>query len=185
MMTQPQARTMAWSVPVRREDVPESGLHLDLVADEPTRATVAAVAGLRALPRLEASLDVVRHGDGLQVTGEVSATVVQACVVTLESLTNEVREPVDLTFVPPGEGTARTVSVDDVEPIDPEAADEAEPLVNGIADLGMAATEFLLLGLDPYPRKPGAVFEAPAHEDDPADHPFAALAALKKEPPRK
>ena len=48
-----------------------------------------------------------------------------------------------------------------------------------MVDLGAVATEFLLLGIDPYPRKPGAVFDAPP-AGDPASHPFAALAALKK-----
>jgi uncharacterized protein DUF177 involved in 23S rRNA accumulation len=182
MMAQPQAKAVPWSFPVRREDVPESGLHLALTADEPTRAAVAAVAGLRALPRLEARFDVVRQGSGLHVTGEVSATIEQACVVTLEPIVSELREPIDLTFVPPSEGTAETATVDDEEPIDPEAADDPEPLVNGVADLGAAATEFLLLGIDPYPRKSDAVFEAPPQPADPADHPFAALAALKKDP---
>ena len=51
---------------------------------------------------------------------------------------------------------------------------------DGAVDLGAIATEFLLLGIDPYPRKPGAVFDAPVAEDDPSSHPFAALAALKK-----
>jgi hypothetical protein len=37
----------------------------------------------------------------------------------------------------------------------------------------------LILGLDPYPRKPDAIFQASAVGDD-AAHPFAALAALKK-----
>ena len=46
-------------------------------------------------------------------------------------------------------------------------------------DLGAVATEFLILGIDPYPRKPGAVFEAPAAGEG-GGHPFAALAALKK-----
>jgi hypothetical protein len=40
------------------------------------------------------------------------------------------------------------------------------------------ATEFLLLAIDPYPRKPGAVFQPPVTEDNSA-HPFASLAALK------
>ena len=35
-----------------------------------------------------------------------------------------------------------------------------EPLHDGAVDLGAVATEFLLLGIDPYPRKPDAVFEA-------------------------
>ena len=45
-MTTKIASKIPWSVPVRRDDVPETGLHRDLVADEATRAAVAAVAGL-------------------------------------------------------------------------------------------------------------------------------------------
>jgi uncharacterized protein len=37
----------------------------------------------------------------------------------------------------------------------------------------------LLLAIDPYPRKPDAVFASPESQD-PDAHPFAALAALKK-----
>ena len=48
-----------------------------------------------------------------------------------------------------------------------------------MVDLGVVATEFLSLGIDPYPRKAGVEFAAPAVEDD-TPHPFAALAALKK-----
>jgi hypothetical protein len=56
-----------------------------------------------------------------------------------------------------------------------------EPLENGIVDLGAVATEFLILGIDPYPRKPGAEF-TPAKTRQEGEHPFAALAALKKKP---
>ena len=59
------------------------------------------------------------------------------------------------------------------------ADDAPEPLVGGMIDLGEVATEFLSLGLDPYPRKADAAFATPAAEDD-TPHPFAALAALKK-----
>ena len=38
--------------------------------------------------------------------------------------------------------------------------------------------EFLILGLDPYPRKPGAVFQQP-QDVKPDPSPFAALAGLK------
>jgi uncharacterized metal-binding protein YceD (DUF177 family) len=167
-----------WSVPVRRDDVPETGLHLDLVADEATRTALAAVAGVRALPRLAVTFDVVRLGGGLKVTGEVAATVEQTCVVTLEPMTSEILEPVDLAFVPP---RADEQADETAEELDPGGADEPEPLVDGVADLGVVATEFLLLAIDPYPRKPGAVFEPPKVEDS-AANPFAALAALKKTP---
>ena len=60
-----------------------------------------------------------------------------------------------------------------------EAGDRPESIVDGRLDLGALATEFLILGIDPYPRKPGAVFEAPSSADRDATA-FAALAALKK-----
>ena len=167
-----------WSVPVTIEEVTEAGRHFDLVADASTRAAVARVAGLRDLPRLEASFDVTRRGaDGLHVTGLVSATVGQDCVVTLEPLTNEVEEKVDLNFVP-RRAALREEGDSESEPREPKW-DDPEPLVGGIVDLAALATEFLILGLDPYPRKPGAVFDPPAPAE-PEDGPFAALAKLTK-----
>jgi hypothetical protein len=56
---------------------------------------------------------------------------------------------------------------------------EMEPLMSGVVDLGVLATEFLILGLDPYPRKTGAVFQ-PLQERGIDETPFSALGALKK-----
>jgi uncharacterized metal-binding protein YceD (DUF177 family) len=174
-----------WSLPLRRDDVPEAGLHRDLVADEVTRAAVAAIAGAKALPRLQASFDLTRQGSGLKLQGEVSATVEQTCVVTLEPMTSEVRESIDLVFV---SAEAEPLSEADQvpDPIDPDAPDGPELLVNGTVDLGAVATEFLLLGIDPYPRKPGAQFAPPAGPgEDPAANPFAVLAKLKPARPKR
>src|SRR3984957_16632406 len=91
-----------WQVPGALEDVAETGRHFDLVADNDLRAAVARLVGLRDLPRLQATFDVTRHGaDGLHVSGRMSATVGQNCVVTLEPLVNEVEEDIDLVFAPP------------------------------------------------------------------------------------
>lgn len=164
-----------WQVPVAIEDVAETGAHFDLAADAQIRAAVARTAGLRDLPRLEASFDVTRRGaGGLRVAGRVSATVGQVCVVTLEPVANDVEETVDLLFVPPS-----TAKAADAEAPQGEGVNETEPLIGGVVDLGALAVEFLILGLDPYPRKPGAVFQPPA-EATPEESPFAALAALKK-----
>ena len=54
-----------------------------------------------------------------------------------------------------------------------------EPLVGGSVDLGTLATEFLLLAIDPYPRKEGVKFTPPKLEEG-GERPFAALATLKK-----
>ncbi len=173
----PKARP-PWSAPVAVHEVPETGRLVDLVADDNTRAAVAHAIGLRALPRLAASFDVTRHGrEGLRVVGRVSATVGQTCVVTLEPIDNEIEEAVDLTFAP----AAVAPASDESGARTRVAADDApEPLVGGVVDLGVVATEFLMLGIDPYPRKSGAEFAAPAAGDGDAAHPFAALAALKK-----
>jgi Large ribosomal RNA subunit accumulation protein YceD len=166
-----------WRVPVVQADVPQAGLHFDLVADEGVRAAVAELAGVAALPRLDASFDVSLHGrGGLHVSGRVSATVGQICSVTLEPIENEVSEGVDLVFVP---AAAEWGDRDEGREVQVSLEDAQEPLINGTVDLGALATEFLILGIDPYPRKSGSVFQAPAHGED-AARPFSVLAALKE-----
>jgi uncharacterized metal-binding protein YceD (DUF177 family) len=165
-----------WSVPVAVTEVPESGRHFDLVADEHRREAIARLAAVTAVPRLEASFDLSRYGrNGLHVVGRVAATVDQTCVVTLEPIENEIEASIDLVF-----SSAAVSPPDDVgEEIEIPVEDGPELLVDGMVDLGAIATEFLILAIDPYPRKPDTVFEPPAAGDDTA-HPFAALATLKK-----
>lgn len=169
-----------WSSRLARENVPEDGMHVEISADAATRAALAQSAGLRDLPRLQAQFDVTRSGrDGLHVVGEVSALVGQNCVVTLEPIEKNILEPIDLVFI-----ADQQASLGDAEgeaSFGLSEAEPPEPLVGGAVDLGAIATEYFLLGIDPYPRKEGASFEAPA-AGDVAVNPFAALAALKKPP---
>jgi hypothetical protein len=161
----------AWSVPIRLDDVPEAGRRIDIEADAAACAAVAAAAGVDGVTRLHAGFDLARRGrDGLRVVGTVSATVRQTCVVTLDPVENEIAEEIDLVFAPLT-GTRGNVAAADM-------SEAPEPLVDGVVDLGAIATEFLVLGVDPYPRKAGAVFEPPASADA-GGHPFAALAALR------
>jgi uncharacterized metal-binding protein YceD (DUF177 family) len=127
------------------------------------------------LPRLEAGFDLSRiDNDSVRVAGRVAATVVQNCVVTLDPVSNEVGEAVNLVFAPTGPTAAPEKAMQSVD-----AEDPLEELRHGAVDLGAIATEFLVLGINPYPRKPGVSFDSPM-ADDPASHPFAALASLKK-----
>lgn len=164
-----------WSEPITVAEIPEAGAHYELAADADTRAAVARAAGLRDVPSLTAAFDVVPRGSAVAVRGEVKARVGQTCVITLEPVENDVRERVDLLFAPP----SATIGEDTRS-----AGDEMpESLEGGAIDLGAIATEFLILGLDPYPRKEGAEFSPPEPASDPAAHPFAAaLGALKKRP---
>jgi hypothetical protein len=164
-----------WHFPVAVEDVPELGGHFDLTADSQIRAAIAKAAGLRDLARLDANFDVNRQGGGLRVVGRIAATVGQTCVVTLEPVANEVAEDVDLLFVP--QTSVAEAGGAATKPGRREY--EMEPLIGGVVDLGVLATEFLILGLDPYPRKPDAVFQSP-EETAAGEGPFSALAALQK-----
>jgi uncharacterized metal-binding protein YceD (DUF177 family) len=164
-----------WSVPVAVEDIPDTGLHIVIEAPAATRAELAELVAVRELSQLSAVFDLIRQGSGVHVLGQVSARVGQTCVVTLESMESAVEEAVDLQFAPvtgtePEAKNARTRSRDDEPP---------EPLVGGTLDLGAVATEFLILGIDPYPRKAGAQFALPKVEVA-GEHPFAALESLKK-----
>jgi hypothetical protein len=174
-----------WRVPVAAEAVPEEGQSFALEADAETRAATAKIAGLRDLPRLTANFDVTRQGSGgLRVVGRVSAIAGQTCVVTLEPLLSPIEEDVDLLFMPPAAAaTALGENDNNRVPSDPKL-NAPEPLVDGVVDLGALATEFFILGLDPYPRKPGAVFEPP-RERAPDDGPFAALSGWSKDRDRR
>ena len=166
----------AWTAPVAVDDIPDTGLHIEIAAPAEARAGIAKVAGLRDVPRLSAVFDLSKQGARIRVSGQVSATVGQTCVVTLEPIENKIEEIVDLIFAPLPAGAA-------AEPVmgsRRKGRDEPpEPLIGSAIDLGAVATEFLILGIDPYPRKAGAQF-APPEPDDRGPGAFAALEALRK-----
>ncbi|WP_315812790.1 DUF177 domain-containing protein [Bradyrhizobium sp. SZCCHNR2028] len=167
--------------PVIVAQIPEAGLHREIEADEATRRALAALAELREVISAHASFDVVQKRDGkVHVEGRVRARIGQTCVVTLDPIEIEIDEPIDQMFAPPEQIPELADLVEDDPNSEVETADPPEPIIGGQIDLGRLAADALFLGIDPYPRKPGAVFEQPmAAAAEPEDHPFAALKALK------
>ena len=169
-----------WSVPVIVAQIPDTGLHREIEADPAALAAMAEVAGLREILSASASLDVTpERGGRVHVTGHVRARIGQTCVVTLDPIENEIDEPIDLIFAPPEQIPVLSDLVDEAAESDTEIPDPPEPIINGAIDLGRLATDALFLAVDPYPRKPDAVFEPLIAAADPMDHPFAALKALQ------
>ena len=146
-----------WSVPVAVEDIAETGLHMEIEAPAAARAGIAALAALRALPRLSAVFDLTRRGAGVHVAGRVSALVGQACVVSLEPVESAVEEPVDVNFAPAAEGLVAAQAHE----IGPDEEEPAEPLTGGTVDLGALATEFLLLGIESLSAQAGGRIRSP------------------------
>jgi hypothetical protein len=172
-----------WSVPIAVEQIPDTGLHRDIEASAATREAMAELGGLREILSASASLDVTpKSGGRVHVEGRIRARIGQTCVVTLDPIESEIDEPIDLIFAPPEQIPEMAALVDEAAESAVEIPDPPEPIVNGVIDLGRLATDALFLGVDPYPRKPDAVFEVPVVPPDPEDHPFAALKALQLDP---
>lgn len=192
----------SWKYPLSVTDVPQDGLDVELVADEDVRRQLASENGLVSLGALSARLHVARRGKGgLRVEGEVRARVNQTCVVTLEPFESDIVEPVDVEFEPEREKPApeprkpesrkpeRRTRHKAPEPVLEDETgmddlDAPDTIVDGRIDLGALASEFLALGIDPYPRKPGAAFEEPKAGPERVS-PFAGLAALADKPGTK
>lgn len=157
------------SHPVRVEDIPASGLELRLAPTEAERLEIAKFLDIPAVPVLGGVFKLTRKGHRVTVDGEIIGEVTRTCVVTLDEFPMLVKEIVSLVF---DEKADPDADLTDIE------ADLPEPLANGVIDLGAILCEFTALGLDPYPKKPGAVFSF-ADKGDVDDNPFAALSALK------
>ena len=160
------------------------GARLD---EEAGPAELAALTRRFNVPELkslsvEAEIAPLEPG-GWRVRGKVKGVLRQTCVVTLEPIETILDEPIDRSFLPASriEETGPDVDLEEGGP---------EPLGETV-DVGEIAAETAALAIDPYPRKPGAVFEGrrqgpPGSEplDDEAARPFARLAALRPRPQR-
>ena len=169
-----------WSVPVFVAQIPDTGLHREIEADPAARDAMADISGLREILSASASLDLTPEKAGrVHVAGRVRARIGQTCVVSLDPIENNIDEAIDLVFAPPEQISELADLVDGAAESDAEIPDPPEPIVNGVIDLGRLATDALFLAIDPYPRKPDAVFKPVIKAADPEDHPFAALKALQ------
>ena len=149
------------------------GQTIEVVADAVELAALGAANDVESVDRFVARIDLRPAGrDGVAMRGRLEALATRICGVTLDPFVEAVDEPVDVRFAPQDEAIRA----------DQEAAaddDPPEPIVNGAIDVGAALAEFFTLGLDPHPRKPGAVFEEGGADTDEESSPFAALSGLK------
>ncbi len=120
-------------------------------------------------------------GERFRLTGHLSARLTQACVVTLEPVSEEVEEAVDLECWPQDQIKEE---VEEEQAIGPEALpdDPPVPIIGDQIDLGALAAEILASAINPYPRKDGVAFDwedRKAMDEGKAEGPFAELEKLK------
>lgn len=169
------------SRPVAVSEIPPDGLDVTVETTPEQRAALARDFDLPGIPALAGRFHLAPRPRGATVTGSVDGIVTQRCVVSLENFDAPVSEQVDVVF---SEDAVEPAGLDDDEEggegrheLSAHDLDALDPIVNGRIDLGALTAEFLALGLDPYPRKPGVAFE-PGPEPE-RESPFAALQRLK------
>ena len=157
-------------------DIPAGGLKRERKASASECEAIAKALKIPALESLTTNYQIhALPGGGYRLSGSIQASVIQACIVTLEPLPAQVNEDFTSEFWP------EPKSVD--EDGDKAVLDGAdiEPLQNGVIDAGRIIFEALSAALDPYPRKQGAEFDwhDPASQNPEKISPFAVLAKLK------
>lgn len=202
MTTEPE-----FSFPIDITTLPVSGRTYTIKASEDERAQVAQRLGLQKIDALSAVLDVATTSKGtIKVTGQVTADVVQTCVVSLGPVPAKVADNVSATFVTEDRAEAdklkkerererakaktrapKKSELEEEEVVTLGGDDPPEVAQGGRIDLGEVAVVHLALALAPYPRAPGVAFDAEAwtaapekDEKSSSIRPFAALAKLKK-----
>ena len=166
--------------PLRVADLPQNApTSFNLRPDSEALGQLRDTLGLLGLRKVSFTGSVQAQGkrDWL-LTGQLGATVIQPCVITLDPVTTRIETPVRRIFL-----------TDWAEPDEPEFEmpddDEAEALGAEI-DLTLIMTEALSLSLPQYPRKAEAeigqaVFTEPGKQalTDEDAKPFAGLAQLR------
>ncbi|MEM9028901.1 MAG: DUF177 domain-containing protein [Pseudomonadota bacterium] len=160
------------------DSIPQDGAAFAQSADLAAREMMAAEFNLLGCHALRLDYTIRPRSDGrYQVSGTLRAEIVQACVVTLEPVTQTIQETFDVTFCPP----------DQLENDEPEfdalEADDREPLERDQIPVGRVLAQILSLAIPPFPRADGASLhriEAGQDPDDTAQSPFAALAQLRQ-----
>lgn len=136
---------------------------------------------IQAVYALSAVIEVKRdgHATGFHVSGEMTASVDQGCVVTLAPVRQEMTSSFHRHFVPLDRFEELNKTEDDIV-VDLDATDDLELLEGDTLDFTAVLLEEVALGLDPYPRAEGVAFDDIVDgKDEPKENPFAVLAQLK------
>jgi uncharacterized metal-binding protein YceD (DUF177 family) len=164
---------LPYSEPLRLHQI-GAGVQRRLTPDAEAIKRIARALDLQALDMFEIDINLVPTVSGWRMDGRVLADAVQTCGLTLEPLPVHVDRKFSVQMV---EASERD-DADEEGEIDLELDDDSpDQIEGGSLDLGQYAVEQLALSLDPFPRKPGAVFEQPPEPGEIS--PFAVLKRLQ------
>jgi uncharacterized metal-binding protein YceD (DUF177 family) len=148
----------------------------ELTAESDERAALSKRFGLKAIDafNLIVKIKPLREKNAIRLRGQLYASVIQSCIVSLVPIKNTVEEEFEIIFREENQ-IDRTGSED---------IDELESYFDDTIDIGEIASGELALAIDQYPRAPGISDEVVEpylrKQDDLKTKPFGGLAALKR-----
>lgn len=161
-MTTPNEEALGWFQTMH--DLSPSGTEKTSRANTAEKAALAGQLGIVSVESCEVSWTIRPwRKTGVRVIGALKASVTQTCGVTLEPVSGEVTEDIDVRLTTEerlvsgaaGDPRAQTETLD----FDPEDRDPPELFDGSRIPLGEIAREHLSLGLDPYPRAADVAFD--------------------------
>jgi hypothetical protein len=175
MASVPRLATKLQDLTVRLSELGAGEFELTFEPGEAERKLIADRVGLAGLNAYSGRFRVAPWFDGVQIHGVWLAEIVQVCGVSLDRFETPLNCSFRVRLAPPDSLYAGPADPEVV--VDPLAEDPPDRLEADQVDLAGYVLEHLSLELDPFPRKPGAVFEPP--DNGGVISPFAALQALK------
>jgi len=162
-------------IPLAQVDRGAVKLRLEPTAEQ--RKAIAKQLNLVSLEELSAEVFLTSWLDGASVSGVLRARVVETCSASADDFETPVDARFDLKVLPANSKNAPQDEESGDLGVDPDADDPPDVLEGETIDVSGYVVEHLALELDPFPRKPGAVFVQPP---EPVElSPFAALKSLK------
>jgi uncharacterized metal-binding protein YceD (DUF177 family) len=168
-----------------------NGTALEISASDSERSALAKRFGFLGLPAFAAWVTLDRRPGGqVVVEGRLRGKIIQACILTLDPVNQDLDEAFRLVFK---QGLTEEKDPESGEALVSAQVDAPEPLPGNLLDIGEIVAEQLSLAADPYPRKHGVKLEdvlPKPHKDgrhvphEARRHPFAGLAALRDKPRR-
>ncbi len=167
----PEGGFGGWSFLIDQDEIGASQpYHRKLAATESECKAIAERLNIPAIQSLSADVTLNRVPGNravVHVEGMLKAGITQNCVVTGAPVKSHVEEEFEAWYADPSSFASlakarheRTARGSDVEIPVLEEHDDPEPMTDGKIDLGDLVTQYLSLGIDPYPRVPGAAWGA-------------------------
>lgn len=174
------------SYTIRLDQIGSSPVQITLEANQSEKTELCDRFGYESIDHLSSNVRIDRLSrDGyFKVSGDLKAAISQNCAITLEPVAEEIETSFSELL------SDGVVQDEDEITLDPEDED-AEPIEDGVIDVGEIVAQQLALSANPYPRSNAnddaeMVFSSPANQiaeiqedSDKPQNPFAVLAKIR------